>query len=225
MAFVATTAPAEVRVEVATTVPDAQGNVTVDVILHTDGESVVGFSYGGATAITAARKDDSRMSRLVLVGSVGPGVENRDASPQVLVELMAGGGLRWLSYVPPLQRRVLVALTAEAFAPAPIAPGFLAQLAANFAQPHTLTTFTSEARDLDGTADLSPTAIKVPILIVQGDGDRLVPPSVAEELHRQAPGSELWVIPDGGHMLPIIHAAALADRIAAFAEASPARTE
>lgn len=178
---------------------------------------VVGYSYGGGAAIVAARKDDSRMSRLVLLGSVGPGIENRDGPPQILVELMAAGGLRWLAYVPPLGRRLQAMLTAEAFDPDPIAAGFLSQLAANFAQRHTLTTFTSEARDLDGTADLSPSTIKIPMLIIHGDSDQLVPLNVAEELHRQAAGSELWVVPRGSHMLLITHAAALADRIAAFA--------
>ena len=115
-----------------------------------------------------------------------------------------------------LPEQLREALTAEAFDPDPIASGYLGQLDANFAQPHTLTTFTSEGRDLDGTADLSPRGIKIPILIIHGDGDQLVPLGVGEGLHRQAPGSQLWVVPHGSHMLPVTHAAALADRIAAF---------
>ena len=37
--------------------------------------TVVGWSYGGATAIAAAQRDPSRMARVVLVGSAGPGME------------------------------------------------------------------------------------------------------------------------------------------------------
>jgi pimeloyl-ACP methyl ester carboxylesterase len=130
---------------------------------------------------------------------------------------MANGGFRWLSYVPPLNRQLRATLTAEAFSPSPIAPGYLKQLAANFAAPHTLTSFTSEGRDLDGTADLDPSTVNVPILIIHGDADHLVPLSVAEELHRRAEGSELQVIPQSGHMLPITHAVQVAEMIAAFA--------
>jgi pimeloyl-ACP methyl ester carboxylesterase len=184
---------------------------------HLEKAIVVGWSYGGGTGIVAARKDGSRISRLVLVGSVGPGIQNREAPPQILVELMVHGGFRWLSYVPPLNRRLRATLTAEAFSPAPIAPGYLQQLGANFAAPHTLTSFTSEGRDLDGAADLDPSSVDVPILIVQGEGDQLVPLSVAEELHRRAGGSQLQVIAKSGHMLPITHAAELAEMIAVFA--------
>jgi pimeloyl-ACP methyl ester carboxylesterase len=182
-----------------------------------DNAVIVGWSYGGAISIVAARKDPSRMSRLVLIGSVGPGIENRSGPPQFVADLMMGGGFRWLARVPPLGRRVQAALAADAFDPDPIRPGFLTQLAANFAQPYTRTTFTSEGRDLDGTTDISPKAVKVPTLIIHGDGDRLVPLPIAEELHRLAENSELLVIPHASHMLPVTHAAVVADRIAAFA--------
>ena len=178
---------------------------------------VVGWSYGGGTALVAARKDPARFARLVLVGSVGPGIETRDAPPRLIVEFMAGPGLSWLARVPPLSRRLRAALTAAAFAPDPIAAGYLTQLDANFGRPHTLDTFRSEGRDLGGEVDLDPSPIELPMLIVQGDQDRLVPLRVGEELHRRARHAELWVVPRGSHMLPITHAAALAERISAFA--------
>lgn len=180
--------------------------------------TVVGFSYGGGVAIVGARKDPSRMSRLVLVGSVGPGIQNRDAPPRLLVEFMAGPGLAWLGLVPPLSKQLRAALTAQAFSPEPIAPRYLRLLDANFARPYTLWTFRHEGRDLDGQADLDPAAIDLPMLIVQGDGDRLVPPWVAEGLHERAPKSELWMIEGAGHMLPVTRAEALAERIAEFAK-------
>lgn len=183
---------------------------------------VVGWSYGGGAAIAAARKDPSRMSRLVLVGSVGPGIENRPEPPRFVIDFMMGPGLAWVGRVPPLGKRLRAMLTAEAFSPAPIPDGYLHQLDANFARPHTLWTFRNEGRDLGGDADIDPASLTLPILIVQGDHDGLVPASVAEELHRRAPGSELWMIEGGGHMLPLTHAEALATRIAAFAGADAA---
>lgn len=178
---------------------------------------VVGWSYGGGTAIVAARKNPSRIARLVLVASVGPGIENRPAPPPLVMELIAGPGFSWLAHVPPLARRVRAAMTATAFDPDPIAPGYLTQLDANFSSPHTLDTFRSEGRDLGGQANLDPSSIDLPMLIVHGDRDRLVPFSVGEELHRRARHTQFWVVTNGSHMLPFTHAKALADRIAAFA--------
>ena len=180
--------------------------------------TVVGFSYGGGVAIVGARKDPSRISRLVLVGSVGPGIENRDAPPAYVMNFIAGPGLGWLGRVPPLSKRLRAFVTAQAFDPGTVPASYLLLLDANFARPYTSWTFRHEGRDLGASANLDPAPIKLPMLIVQGDGDRLVPPAVAEELHRRAPASELWMIPDGSHMLPLTHAEALAEHIVAFIE-------
>lgn len=182
--------------------------------------TLVGWSYGGGTSIVAARRDDERIARLVLVGSVGPGIENRGAPPRLVVEFMAGPGLSWLARVPPLARRLRGALAASAFDPAPVPPGFLLQLDANFGRPYTLETFRSEGRDLGGEADLDPAPIDRPILVVHGDGDRLAPLAVGSELFARARHGELWVVQGGSHMLPVTHAPMLADRIAAFASGS-----
>lgn len=179
--------------------------------------TLVGWSYGGGTAIAAARKDPSRIARLVLVGSVGPGIENRQGPPAIVVELLAGPVLGWLARVPPLASRVRAMITAAAFDPEPIAPGYPQQLDANFGRPATGASFRSEGRDLDGRADLDPGGLDLPILVIHGDGDLLVPPSVGEEIHRRAKRADLWVVRGGGHMLPITRPRDLAERMADFA--------
>jgi pimeloyl-ACP methyl ester carboxylesterase len=178
---------------------------------------LVGWSYGGGIAIVATREDPSRISHLVLVGSVGAGVEDRDAPPRLVMEFMAAFGLPWLARVPPLDRRVRAAFLGVAFAPEPVPDGAPALADANFARPHTLETATSEGRDLGGEADLDPGAIERPILVVHGDGDRLVPLAVAEGLARRSRRAELWVVPGGGHALPVTRPGELAERIVAFA--------
>ena len=90
---------------------------------------------------------------------------------------------------------------------------------ANFARPHTLRTWRSEGRDLGGVADLDPNPLALPILIVQGDGDRLVPPVIAQNLRARAPHAELVSVPGAGHGLPVSHAVLLADAVAEFARA------
>jgi pimeloyl-ACP methyl ester carboxylesterase len=177
---------------------------------------IVGWSYGGGTSIVAARRDPSRIAALVLVGSVGPGIEHREGPPPLVIDFLLGPGLTWVSHVPPLAQRLRLALVATAFAPGPVTPGYPEVLDANFAGPHTRDTFRSEGRDLDGRADLDPGPVDLPMLIIHGDGDLLVPLSVGEELHRRARRSTLWVVPRGSHMLPITHAAALAERMAGF---------
>jgi pimeloyl-ACP methyl ester carboxylesterase len=183
--------------------------------------TVVGFSYGGGTAIIAARKDPTRIARLVLVASVGPGIEDRDQPAKPVRDFILGPGLTWVTRVPPLSKRLRGLFVAEAFDPDPVPGDFLSLMDANFASPYTIDTFRHEGKDIGGAADFDTSTIDLPILIVQGDGDRLVPPAVAEELHRRAKGSELWRIERGSHMLPNTHSAALAERIAAFARTAP----
>lgn len=43
--------------------------------------------------------------------------------------------------------------------------------------------------------------IQTPVLILHGQEDQLMPPSTAEETHRQCPTSELQIIPGAGHLL------------------------
>jgi 3-oxoadipate enol-lactonase len=42
--------------------------------------------------------------------------------------------------------------------------------------------------------------INVPTLVLVGEHDALTPPSAAEAMHRQIPGSEIHIIPNAGHM-------------------------
>lgn len=186
---------------------------------------LVGWSYGGATSITAARRDASRIDRLVLVGSVGPGIEQRPAPPRVVTDLLAGPLVAWIWRVPPVARRVEASFVSVAFAPEPVPEGAAAAVSANLAMPHSLRTARSEGFDLDGRADLDPEPIERPILLIHGEGDLLVPPAVAEGLHRSARRSKLRMVPSGGHALPVTRPDALADWIADFARAGtpPAR--
>ncbi|HSP98096.1 MAG TPA: alpha/beta hydrolase [Candidatus Dormibacteraeota bacterium] len=179
---------------------------------------LVGWSYGGGTAIAAAHKDPSRIDRLVLIGSVGPGIEHRHAPPAWVEAFMRGPGLSWLASVPPVGRRFQAMMTGLAFSPEPISPGYLDQLAANFAMPHTLQTYRSEGGDLGSTADIDPAPINRPILVVHGEDDHLVPTDVGRALHERAPQSQLWLIPHAGHMLPLTRPGQLADHIVAFAD-------
>jgi pimeloyl-ACP methyl ester carboxylesterase len=182
--------------------------------------TVIGWSYGGAIAITAARQDASRIERVALVCSVGPGIE-RDSSTRAAIGAWLGRrALAWVLRVPPLAQRASAAFLQAAFAPETPPPGLARN--ANLAQPHTRQTFLAEGFDLDGRVELDPGPIDRPILVIHGDGDLLAPPSIGRNLARSARNGELWMVPGGGHALPVTRPDALADRIASFV-GDPAR--
>lgn len=178
--------------------------------------TVVGWSYGGATAIRAAIRDDERIGRLVLVGSAGPWADAPPDSPIISV-LFSQPVLRWVAAVPPVAAAVRGALSREAFAGEPIPEWWDAQLAANFASPHTMDTFQREAARFRFDDSLDPAPVRRPILVIHGDQDRNVPLEVGRELAARARDAELVVVEGGGHMLPVTRPDLLAERIATFA--------
>jgi 2-hydroxy-6-oxo-octa-2,4-dienoate hydrolase len=183
--------------------------------LGLDRVSVVGWSYGGATAIVAAQRDPSRMARLVLVGSAGPGME-ASQPPAALAQIaFSAPVLAWLHAVPPLARRVQAEASREAFSAGPEPDWWRPNLAANFARPHTPTSWRSEGAAMWRAPMPDPTGLALPVLVVHGDDDRLVSVEVGRELARRAPNARLVLVPGGSHMLPVTHAALLAEEIAA----------
>lgn len=194
--------------------------VTLLARLDLEDATLVGWSYGGGTSIVAMKQDPSRVARLLLVGSIGPGIADRDTVPKAppwLAEFLAGPVYGWISAVPPLSRMLGEALMGAAFHPDPVPDWYRVQSAANFGRPHSRNAFRSEGRDLGGEADLDPAPIDLPILILHGTEDRLAPPFVAEANHARAAGSALRWIENGSHMLPITHAEEVAAAIVGFA--------
>ncbi len=59
--------------------------------------------------------------------------------------------------------------------------------------------------------------VSVPTLIVAGAKDPFTPPSVAWEMHRQIPGAEILVIPNGTHVAQLEHPDLVGLRIEKFA--------
>lgn len=175
--------------------------------------TLVGWSYGGGTAIEAVLHDPERIGRLVLVGSAGPLDDPPEPSP-VFGVLFSAPVLAWIAAVPPVATGLQGALSAEAFSGQPQPAWWAPQLGANMAAPHTRDTWRAEGEHFRWESD--PSRVERPVLVVHGDDDRLAPLAVGEALARLAPRSELVVVKGGSHMLPITHAGALAERIAAF---------
>ena len=88
---------------------------------------------------------------------------------------------------------------------------------ANFARPGVAQTWRNEGAALTTQPVPDPTGLALPILVIHGDDDRLVPIEIGRELERRAPNAELVVVPGGSHALPVTHPELLADEIAAWA--------
>ena len=188
--------------------------------LALENATVVGWSYGGATAMTAAMARPPRLARLVLVGTGGP--DSADAEPPEPNALMRAfysePVLRWRTAVPPVGVALMRALSNEAYSGKPQPDWWLDGLRANFSRWDTLLTFRGEIFGVgaEANADWDPAAIPVPTLILHGDDDRLAPIGIARYLDTVIPDSTLVEYPGGSHMLPVLQADDLADRIAAF---------
>jgi len=163
-----------------------------------DQVDIVGFSLGGMIAQELALQRPGLVRRLVLAGT-GP----------------AGG--RGITRVTPLTcfdtLRGLVTgkdpKTYLFFTRTPrgrrAAADFLERLRERTADrdsPITVRAFRAQLKAIgrwgrQTPADLS--KITVPVLVVNGESDRMVPTSNSEDLHRRLPDSELAIYPDAGH--------------------------
>ena len=190
--------------------------------------TVVGWSYGGVTAIQAALTDPSRIGRLVLVGTAGP--DSPDATPPepnaVVGALYSTPMLLYRRAVPPLSRALQAALSDQAFSGGAQPDWWAHDLAANFASWKTTLTYRNEifadVTPVPGEVPFEPSKVDLPTLILHGDDDRLAPIAIARYLDEIMPASELTEFPAGSHMLPITHAEEVADRVLEFLQVDPA---
>jgi len=184
--------------------------------------TVVGWSYGGGTSITAARQQATasappRIARIVLVASVGPagGTDSVPRPPAATRVLRLV--LPWMRSIPPLalagQRSYS---TSVLFSDQPPPQWWLDDFAANQFQAKTQRALDGEADQLLAAPVPDTKGLALPILVIQGDADRLVPVEVGRGLAAAAPRATFVEVPGGSHMLPITHPELLAAQIAAF---------
>jgi len=184
---------------------------------------VVGWSYGGATAMSAALMDDSRMAGLVLVGTGGPDSDDAvpPGEPLVMRIFNSTAALRWRRAVPPVGIGLIRAVTDQAFSGGPQPDWWMPGTIANLARWDTVASYQGEIRGLspETVGEFDVRKITVPTLLVHGDNDRLAPVAISRYLASRIPNSELLEVKNGSHMLPVTEPDLLADRIAALAAA------
>lgn len=183
--------------------------------------TVVGWSYGGLTAMTAAMAAPDRIARIVLVGTAGP--DSAEASvpePSSFMRLFYSDPvLRWRAAIPPLSVGLMRALSDQAFSGGPQPDWWLAGLRANFDRWDTLITFREEMLGLtpESASGFDIRRIEFPTLLLHGDDDRLAPVEIARYLGSQIDGAQVIIYPGASHMLPVTHANEISKEISGFA--------
>ena len=195
--------------------------------LGLDRPILVGHSFGAAVALAWALDAPEDVAAVVTLGGYvlplggpPPWVVALIRSPAVLRALGALGRSR-------LGRPLVASAVKRAFFPGSPPPEY-ARIAPRLALDSANLIGDGEDRKAaeDGLAALLPLypGLLVPLVIVVGAEDRIVPPAVSERLHELVPSSELVRVTGAGHMpqftAPDAVAAAV-DRAAALAGAAP----
>jgi 4,5:9,10-diseco-3-hydroxy-5,9,17-trioxoandrosta-1(10),2-diene-4-oate hydrolase len=162
---------------------------------------IVAHSHGGAVALMFAALHPRRVSRLVLFAPANPYCRSNDPIVRVY-STQWGGFLFWmLPYLPtPVQRAALGKLYGG---PDRVPDGSLKEVANGLRSPGTLRHVLSIIRCWFAERAKLRTALRrvkqIPTLLVWGDHDCTVTLKSAVKLHHKLRGSELIVLPCGGH--------------------------
>jgi len=173
--------------------------------LHVSRASLVGNSMGAGLAIGMALAHPERVDHLALISGLPNRVQDKLTSP-----LIKRGLDRWApdwlinvgSYFTGqrVTRRVLSEIIHDK---ALITPAVLERSHRNRKRPGMLKPVLKTADNLPlweaGFAQRL-SEIRQPVLIVWGAEDRVFPPDVGEDMHRQISGSRLELIPNAGHI-------------------------
>jgi pimeloyl-ACP methyl ester carboxylesterase len=184
---------------------------------------LVGHSYGGGVALTAASLAPHRVEAVVLLASVGPGCVNgwdRLLSAPGTGPLCALAAWR---LTPWIARARLARLARQRGRP--LAPGEHVNWQV-WGHPgrdrgRVWRTFLAEqralVRELDELAAVVP-EVQAPVLLLADPADRLVPLHTARQLATTLPDARLRLVEGTGHHLPRRAPDVVADALAAFLE-------
>ncbi|MFI6998432.1 alpha/beta fold hydrolase [Nocardia sp. NPDC050175] len=171
--------------------------------------AVMGASGGGPHALACAAELPDRVTGVVSLAGLAPFTDEFDW----FAGMVSPGGLR--SAMAGRAARVLFAETAE-FDTASFTSADWDALSGQWSSLGADAQRAGEAGS-DGLVDddvafVTPwgvdlSAITAPVLLVQGEQDRVVPPAHAAWLQRRLPKAQLWSRPDDGHV-SVLHACA-----------------
>jgi pimeloyl-ACP methyl ester carboxylesterase len=175
-------------------------------VLGLDKVTVVGHSFGGGVAMQFAYQFPERTERMVLVapGGVGP-----EVSPFIRAITLPGyGQAMGLLTLPGVRHLGSVGLRALAASGIPAARDLdeVARIYDSFKDPHARAAIRHVVRavvDLKGQivtmVDRAYLTQAMPMLVVWGADDRVIPVRHADNVRAIAPGSVVEVLPNSGH--------------------------
>ncbi len=161
----------------------------------------VGSSMGGYLAFELWRQAPERIAGLALVGT-RPGADSPEAreAREATLRLLADGGIA------ALWEQMEPKLTA----------GPVDGLAPNRDETRVANAVKAIRDREDSTALLA--EIDVPVLVVAGEKDALIPPAESEAMAAALPSARLVLMPDTGHLPPVERPDELAAELLAFLE-------
>ena len=187
---------------------------------------VVGHSWGGSLALVYALQFPDEISGAVLLA---PAAYESDDGVSFLSKLpgwpVIGDVLNFL-FTPLLSAWLVRTDIAKAFAPDPVPKKYLRHVLAEWTRPKKVKWYSVDDALLNESlpkfAERYP-EINVPVVIVTGDADQIVPAEQnAERLYRALPQSHLNLLPKTGHQIPFTRPEAVLAAIDHIAALSPA---
>jgi pimeloyl-ACP methyl ester carboxylesterase len=200
---------------------------------------LVGHSWAGALALVYALIYPSDVSGVVLLA---PAVYESDDGVSFVSKLPALpiiGDLVNFVFTPLIAASVVRSDLKKAFAPDPVPPHYLRSVLAEWTRPKKVKWYSLDDALLnESLPKLSPryaelidvnnddsnrrdSRLRIPISIVVGDSDLIVPVEEnSRRLHQALPGSNLSVLKDTGHQIPFTRPQAVVDAIELVASLS-----
>ncbi|HYQ01639.1 MAG TPA: alpha/beta hydrolase [Polyangiaceae bacterium] len=184
--------------------------------------TVIGHSHGGGVAQVVAARFPDRVSRLVLVGTLGAPAHASYrllALPGASVVVRTFGRLLRIQRFRSLNRLILRRVLADLFSPDPVPPATLERELDSFAaRPEILVSMVHVALGRPCAQLLrSAPEIRCPTLFIHGSNDAVVPQKYAKTLHdrlgESGGASQFRILRGAGHLLIDQRAPELADMI------------
>jgi pimeloyl-ACP methyl ester carboxylesterase len=172
--------------------------------LNLQGLTVVGSSMGGWIAMEMAVRDTSRMKKLVLVSPAG--LASPEAPPADIFLMAPEEVVRRLFHDPKL---------AEARLAEPLTPESIDIALKN---RHTTARLAWEPRLHDPHLAKWLHRIDVPVQVIWGEHDRILPVKLVEAYRKLLPRAEIEIITDAGHLPHAEKAQAFCDLVTRFVE-------
>ena len=192
--------------------------------LHVERPIVVGHSWGAALALTYGL--NYPVSGLVLLA---PAAYEGDDGVSFLSKLPAWpviGDVLNMLFTPLIGAWLVRTDVKKAFAPDSVPKNYMRHTLAEWTRPIKVKWYSIDDALLnESLPKLSRryAELNVPTFIVTGDSDLIVPPAEnAHRLRKDLPNSELVVLPNTGHQIPLTRPEAVIDAIDRVAAISPA---